>query len=153
MTLDQEISTVKKIPFFKTLPDARLKLIAFTSEKITFEEGETIFEQGEQGHDAYIILDGEADVFISNKNIQEKVATIGKNQIIGEISVICDVPRTATIIAKSKLQTLQISRDFFHEMIREFPEVSFEITKELALRLAKTMAQYHDLLITQTKTE
>jgi CRP-like cAMP-binding protein len=69
------------------------------------------------------------------------VATFKQNDIVGEIAILCDVPRTATVKAKVELEVLKISKDLFFRMVGEFPQMAVEIMRELALRLDRTTDQ------------
>jgi CRP-like cAMP-binding protein len=69
------------------------------------------------------------------------VATVGQNAIIGEIAILCEVPRTATVRAASRLETLKIEKEHFLRLIREFPDMSVEIMRELGQRLTRTTAE------------
>ncbi len=66
------------------------------------------------------------------------VATLGKNAFVGEIAILCDVPRTATITATSKLTTICISKELFFQLVGQFPQMAIEIMRELAHRLDVT---------------
>ena len=68
------------------------------------------------------------------------VAKVGKNDFVGEIAILIDVPRTATIRAETELTTLAITKDLFFRMISEFPDMAVEIMRELAHRLEATTA-------------
>jgi CRP/FNR family transcriptional regulator, cyclic AMP receptor protein len=67
-----------------------------------------------------------------------KVARLGKNDIIGEIAILCDVPRTATVIAATDLATLRVSKDGFFHLVHQFPQIGVEVMHELASRLHHT---------------
>ncbi|MFN9941623.1 MAG: cyclic nucleotide-binding domain-containing protein [bacterium] len=69
------------------------------------------------------------------------VATIGRHAIIGEIAILCDVPRTATVTAKADLHALRIDKETFFRLVNEFPQMAVEIMRELAQRLEKTNQQ------------
>ena len=69
------------------------------------------------------------------------MATFTKNDITGEIAILCDVPRTATVTATSELTTLKITRDLFFRMLMDFPEMGIEIMRVLAHRLELTTAR------------
>jgi CRP-like cAMP-binding protein len=60
---------------------------------------------------------------------------------VGEIAVLCDVPRTATVVAAGPLVTLKISKDHFLRMMGEFPQMAIEVLRELAKRLEHTTQQ------------
>jgi CRP-like cAMP-binding protein len=61
-----------------------------------------------------------------------------KNDFVGEIAILCDVPRTATIKAREPLSTLKISKDTFYRMVGEFPTMAIEMMRELAHRVVDT---------------
>jgi len=138
MTLQKDVEVLRNIPLFKKIELAKLKLLAFTSEHQEFLPGEVLFHEGDVGDAAYIVLDGDADVMVETPRGQIKVATLGKNDIIGEIAILCDVPRTATIVAATGLVTLRISKDGFFNLVTQFPQVGVEIMQELASRLNHT---------------
>ena len=93
---------------------------------------------------AYIIIDGNAEVLIDSPGGELAVAKIGKNELVGEIAILCDVPRTATLRADDQVTTLAISKDLFFQMVREYPDMGIEIMRELAQRLEQTNAQLRD---------
>jgi CRP/FNR family transcriptional regulator, cyclic AMP receptor protein len=141
MSIKEEVEVLKTIPLFAKLEPAKLKLLAFTSQRLTFDPGQPLFSQGDPGDAAYIVIDGEAEVSINTAQGPVKVATVGRHAIIGEVAILCDVPRTATVTAKSPLTTLRIDKDLFFRLINEFPLMAVEIMRELARRLEKTNEQ------------
>ncbi len=141
MSLNEEVDLLRQIPLFSSIEPSKLKLLAFTSERVTYGPGQTLFQQGDMGDAAYIIMDGDAAVLIDTPDGPLTVATMGRNAIIGEIAILCDVPRTATVRADSTLVTLRISKDLFFRLVNEFPQMAVEIMRELARRLEKTTAQ------------
>ena len=96
------------------------------------------------GDVAYIILDGEADVLVDTPNGQISVAKLGKNDLVGEMAILIDIPRTATVKAIDRVATLAISKDLFFRMVTEFPQMGVEIMRELAHRLENTTAQLRE---------
>ena len=107
--LQQDVDLLRNVPLFRNLDAAKLKLLAFTSERLTYSAGDNLFLQGDSGDSAYVIVEGEADIIIDTPGGPITVATVKQNDWVGEIAILCDVPRTATITAKSKLTTLPIS--------------------------------------------
>ena len=146
MSMKEEVEVLRNIPLFAKLEPAKLKLLAFTSERLTYEPGQVFFQEGDPGDAAFIIIDGEAEVLIATPNGPVKVASLGRNSIVGEIAVLCDVPRTATVQAKGKTVTLKINRETFFRLITEFPQMSVEIMRELGRRIEKTNEQLRDAL-------
>jgi len=145
MGLEEEVAILKKIPLFARIDPTKLKLMAFASERMLFKPGQSVCKQGETGDSAYIIIEGEADILISSDGGQIKVASVGRNDIIGEIAILLDVPRTATVQATTNLSTLKITKDLFFRMVTDFPEMAVEIMRVLAHRLDATNAQLRNL--------
>lgn len=138
MSLNEEVDLLRKIPLFAKIDPSKLKLLAFTSERLTFDAGQELFHQGDVGDTAYIIIDGEADVLVDTPTGELAVAKLKQNDLVGEIAILINIPRTATVRADSELTTLAISKDQFFNMIREFPDMAIEIMRELAERLEQT---------------
>ncbi len=144
MTLQQDVEVLRKIPLFAKIEPARLKLLAFTSEHVEYRPGEAICRQGDPGDAAYIVLDGAADVVVDSESGPVKVATISRNDIVGEIAILCDVPRSATVVATAPLVALRISKDGFFNLVTQFPQVGVEVMHELASRLLQTTQRLAD---------
>lgn len=144
MGLNEEVELLRNIPMFSKIDPSKLKLLAFASERVIFGQGQELFHQGDSGDTAYIIIDGNAEVLIDSLGGELAVAKIGKNELVGEIAILCDVPRTATLRADDQVTTLAISKDLFFQMVREYPDMGIEIMRELAQRLEQTNAQLRD---------
>jgi CRP/FNR family transcriptional regulator, cyclic AMP receptor protein len=138
MSLTKDVAVLRKVPLFAKVEPAKLKLLAFTSERLAYLSGDELFHQGDYGDAAYIILEGEADVLVDTAGGAVNVATLGKNQIIGEIAILCDVPRTATVVAHGDLETLRVSKEGFLQLVSQFPQVGIEVMNELASKLSRT---------------
>jgi CRP-like cAMP-binding protein len=139
MGLEQEVDTLRRIPLFQNIEPSKLKLMAFASERVTFPSGSALFEQGEEGDAAYILLDGTADVRVRADGGEAiTVARVGANDIVGEIAILCDVPRTASVVATSELTTLKITKELFFRMVHDFPQIGVEVMRVLAHRLETT---------------
>lgn len=138
MGLQDEVELLKRIPLFSGMEDSKLKLLAFTSERLTFADGETLCEEGEIGTHAFIIVSGEAEVVVATPDGPQRVAQVTSNDFVGEIAILCDTPRTATVRAIGEVVTLAISKDLFLRLIQEFPHMAVEIMRVLASRLERT---------------
>jgi len=103
-----------------------------------------LIEQGDAGDAAYIIIGGKADVVVDTPGGPLVVATLDENEIVGEIAILCDVPRTATVKAKTEVTTLRITKDLFFSLVVEFPQISVEIMRELAHRLEVTTVRLRE---------
>jgi CRP-like cAMP-binding protein len=138
MSLTKDLEVLRKIPLFAKVDPAKLKLLAFTSERLAYLSDDELFHQGDYGDSAYIILEGEADILVDTPEGTVKVTSLGKNDIVGEIAILCDVPRTATVVAHSDLQTLRVTKDGFFHLVTQFPQVGIEVMSALASKLHHT---------------
>lgn len=140
MSINEEVELLRRIPLFAKIEPAKLKLLAFTSQRITYKPGDTVFHQGDPGDAAYVIFGGEADVLVETPSGPLAVARLKQNDFVGEIAILCDVPRTATVKAVSELVTLRITKDLFFRLVTDFPQIAIEIMRVLAQRLERTTA-------------
>jgi CRP/FNR family cyclic AMP-dependent transcriptional regulator len=135
MSIKEEVDLLRRIPLFANVEASKLKLLAFTSERIAFEAGHVLFNQGDLGDAAYIVIEGEAEVLVNGPAGPIQVAVLGRNAIVGEIAILCDVPRTATIKARQRLICLRISKELFLRLLNEFPQIAIAVVRELAHRI------------------
>jgi CRP-like cAMP-binding protein len=144
VSLNEDVDLLRNIPLFSKIEPSKLKLLAFASERVMFEAGQELFHQGDHADAAYIIIKGKADVAVDTAGGEMLVARLEKNDIVGEIGILCDVPRTATVRAVDPVTTLAISRDLFFKMISDYPQMAIEVMRELAHRLENTTAQLRE---------
>lgn len=141
MSIEEEVEILRNIPMFRKIDPTKLKLMAFASERLMFKPDQVLFRQGELGDAAFIIVEGTAEVLIDTPDGPVAVARLKRNDIIGEIAILCDVPRTATVQAVDQLTALKITKELFFRMVSDFPDMSIEIMRSLAHRLEQTTAQ------------
>lgn len=138
MLLNDEVKMLKQVPLFAGVSSAKLKLLAFTSERVSYRTGDVLCRQGDMGDAAFVLLSGHADVIVDGPTGQIKVADLEENAIVGEIAILCDVARTATVRAASPVEALRISKDNFFKLMSDFPEMTIEVVRVLADRLSVT---------------
>src|SRR5437667_9406358 len=141
MSLKQEFEFLRRVPFFAEIEPAKLKLLAFMSERVGFDDGKFLCRQGDQADAAYLIIEGEADILLEGAGGPVIVATLGANDVVGEMAILGDVPRNATVRSKDRVIALRISKEPFMRMVREFPTMAVSIMQELAHRLDLTNHQ------------
>lgn len=111
-----------------------------------FEPGGIVIEQGTKGTSAFVILSGTAEVIKKWGDREVVIAILGEGQVFGEMGLIEDRPRSATIRASTELKVRIIDRDHFNELLRTKPSVLIPILKSLFERLR----QASDLLADRT---
>ncbi|MBI1207785.1 MAG: cyclic nucleotide-binding domain-containing protein [Azospirillum sp.] len=138
---------------FADIEPAKLKLLAFTSEQVVFQAGETLFRQSEPGDAAYLIIEGAVEIIADTPAGSFILNRIERNEVVGETAILCNSPRTATVRAATPLTTLRISRDQFFELINEFPTMAVAIMQVLAQRLVHTTDMLRQATIKLPKSE
>ena len=139
MDVSHEAEMLQNVPLFSGLSASERKLLAFTSQLQCFAPGEILMRQGEPADCAYVILEGEAEVLASTSNGEFVVATIGRNAMPGEIGVLTDAPRTATVRAKGPLRALRISPEVFLRLASGKPERALIVMRRLAALVANDL--------------
>jgi CRP-like cAMP-binding protein len=141
MSLEQEVELIRQFPIFSKIQPAMQKLLCFSAERLTYDAGQVIFNAGDSADAAYVVIDGTVEISVPTPNGPIVINTMTKNEILGEIAIVGDVPRTATAKAVSKLETLKISKELFVKIVRENPDAAIELIRILAARLASTTSQ------------
>ena len=139
MNIHENAEQLKKIPLLSGSDKAQLKLLAFTSEAIDFNPGEYLFKLGDHSDSVYVILKGEVDIVRDDDphNIV-LLATVGKNNVLGEMGVFQNLPRNASTVAKNHVQTLKIPTNRFLKLVTENPDAALEVMRQLSKKIAST---------------
>lgn len=145
MSLQQETDMLRSIPMFSTIDPARLKLLSFTSERVSYMAGEEFIREGEIGDSAFVIMSGTCDVVIETAAGPTTIGSVGANQLIGEVALLHNGRRTATIRAQTPVSCLMLSKDVFFHLLREFPDFSIAVMRDLSTRLERATMQIRDL--------
>jgi CRP-like cAMP-binding protein len=132
----KDAEQLRAISLFAQLDDSRLKLLAFASEEVSFDDGDIVFEMNAVSDSAYVVMSGELQVFANLEADGEPLAVLGKNDVVGEMGVIRNQPRSATLKAHGPVRCLRILTDDFLDLLRDNPEVSLGVLRQMADRLA-----------------
>jgi CRP-like cAMP-binding protein len=103
--------------------------------------GEEFIKQGEIGDSAFVIMSGTCEVVIETAAGPLTVGTVGANQLVGEVALLHNGRRTATIRAETPVSCLLLSKDVFFHLLREFPDFSLAVMRDLAGRLERSTLQ------------
>jgi CRP/FNR family transcriptional regulator, cyclic AMP receptor protein len=136
----QEAEMLRNVPLFGGLSPAQLKLLAFTGSVLRFQPGEILMKRGDRADSAFVILEGTVDVVGETKNGEFVIATQGRNAVVGEMGVISDAPRSATVRARDAVRALRISGDVFLRLACESPQRALYVMRQLSARLAQDNA-------------
>ncbi len=100
-----------------------------------FNEDEMVCTQASGGNEMYIILSGRVKVYITINNEKIEVGDFKEDEFFGEMSLLLDEPRSATVIAVEKTEVLGVDRDGFLKKVQEEPEFAWTALKTMAARL------------------
>lgn len=136
--LKEDVEILREVPIFASVELSKLKLLAFASQRLSFDPGQVLCHEGDRGDTAYVIIEGTADVFVSAGDTEVKVASVGRNDFVGDMAILCDMPRTATVRAATRCETLVIGKTQLMGLLRSFPDMSIAMMRVLAGRLERT---------------
>jgi CRP/FNR family cyclic AMP-dependent transcriptional regulator len=125
-----------QVPMFSALTRKELKQVARLVDEITRPSGTVLAEEGESGHEFFLVLDGKADVLKGRK----KVASLGPGTFFGEISLIDRGPRTATVRAASDITLLLVGVREFSGLLDKVPNIARKLLVHLCTRLRECEA-------------
>ena len=130
---------------FSKLERSKLKLLAFTSECLTFEDGEVLFRAHEPADCAFVLMSGEVEILAETASGQFLVGTLGENALLGELAIFNRASRTATLRARGSARVLRIAEDVFIKLVSENPEVALDVMRQLSDKLTRAHRQFEQL--------
>ncbi len=145
MDLAEETDLLRKIPLFAKMETSKLKLLAFASEIVSFDTGDTVFQSGESADYAYVIMNGSVDIITETDSGPVIVGTLTQNQLIGELGLLNNAPRNATLVANDSLKAMKITGEMFFRILRENSEVALDVIRMLSDKLSSTHAKLDTL--------
>jgi len=144
----ENINLLKSVNLFSRLNDKHLKIIASILKERKFAAGDAIVKQGEEGIGLFIIKSGKVKVtkkLASGKEID--IAIHGSGDFIGEISLLDNKPRTATVVAMEDIETLAMTHWDFMAVLKDTPEICLDIIPVIVERFRETNEQLLELRV------
>ncbi|MDT8344520.1 MAG: cyclic nucleotide-binding domain-containing protein [Thermohalobaculum sp.] len=141
MSLNAAVTALRDAAPFRRIDERRLKIVAMMGETLRYSPGERLFERGDPGDAAFVVISGAVDVLLGSNGSETVVATLGTGEIFGEIAALCDQTRTTAIAANGALTVLRLDKSVLKSLIQEFPDLAFEFLRVIATRLEATNAQ------------
>ena len=142
MDIYDEARQLSNVPLFSKLDASKLKLIAFTSEQLELSDGEFLFHLNDPSDSTYLILEGMVQIVVENEDDSvDVIVELGINQMVGEMGVIANAPRSASIRASGEVKVLRIEADTFMNLLSENPSMSLHVMRELTDKLHKSHLQ------------
>ncbi|PZO01801.1 MAG: hypothetical protein DCF30_06520 [Hyphomicrobiales bacterium] len=135
MTLEADIACLGRLPLFRSLPPPRLKLVALMGEKLRFEAGAQIVEEGEKPAGVYVVLQGEVEIGHKRPNEEGTRLQLNSGSLIGDVPLLSGHSYVGAVTAKSAVSALLLPKDLFFELLETIPDFSLALSRDLASRL------------------
>jgi HEAT repeat protein len=136
----ERVLFLRKVPLFTELVPQDLKRIAAACGEQTYVDGEVIEGQGETGDELHIVVEGEVRVLREQPDlaVETEVARRGAGDIVGEMALITQEPRMASVLASGDVRTLRLGRKEFEGVLRERPDTAIAVIRVLSQRLLES---------------
>ena len=137
-TLGQKCQILGKVPLFESLAEADLEAIASVAITRSIGAREELFHKGDEGSQIYVVASGQLKVITTSSEGDDLMfCIVDPGEVVGEVGLLADRPRTATVAAIKQSDLIVINRRDFAALLRTRPEVAFELLTVLARRLAR----------------
>ncbi len=133
---DERIEALWGLDVFSGCSHRQLERIASLADEARLPEGTELMHEGHTGRECFVLLDGEADVRIKGK----RIARLAPGDIVGEMALLENEPRSATVIAKTAVRALVLTPKAFNAMLDCAPGVARRVMRTLAHRLREVQA-------------
>ncbi len=131
---DTKVQALKRAPLFEGLSRKELTQLARASEDLEVEPGKVLCKEGEVGREFFVIVEGELKVTRRGRRIRKMTS----GEFLGEIALLEDMPRTATVTAETPVRLFVLTGRDFRHLLAEHPGVEGKVLRALARRLAET---------------
>jgi CRP-like cAMP-binding protein len=129
---DAKVDALRKAPLFEGLSKKALEELARLADDLEVPEGKVLTRQGDTGREFFVLMDGEVEVERDGQSLGRR----GAGDFIGEIALIEDIPRTATVTAATSGRLFVLTGQSFRSVVEAQPEVENKVLRTLARRLA-----------------
>lgn len=142
------VDIFRTIPLFTNLDSSDLEQIAAASVIRSFERKSIIITEGDSSSSLYVILSGEVKVYVSDEDGKTNIVNrLHPGDYFGELSLIDDEPRSASVEAVSKCRMSILSRQYFVDYLEKHPRVAISLLKEIGQRLRNTTSHAKNLAL------
>jgi CRP-like cAMP-binding protein len=127
-----KVELIKRAPLFAHCSKKELAEVASIADELDLPEGRQLIREGQRGREFFVLLEGEAEVTQNGK----RIATMRGGDFFGEIALISDAPRTATVTSTTPVRVLVVTDRAFRSLLDHVPAIQLKVLKALAERLA-----------------
>ena len=137
-TIEDVMHILLDTPLLEGVSSNTAKILAYAGDQQRYSAGEILLRQGDHGADCFFILEGLVDVSVGDGSERKVVAELGPGEVIGETALLLDMPRSATVTARTDILILRLSRNLFTDLLRRDENFGIAIMRTLARRLVET---------------
>ena len=127
-----KVELIRKAPLFSNCSKRELAEIASLADELDFPEGKTLIKEGERGREFFVLIEGTVDV----RQKGRKLILRGEADCFGEMALILDAPRMATVTTTSPVRALVLTDRAFRSLVERSPNIQLKVLRTLAERLA-----------------
>lgn len=135
MTLEADMSCLRQLPLFRTLPAPRLKLVALMGEKLHFDAGAVIIEEGEKPDGVFVVLNGDLEISHESAGGHGARLRLHSGSLVGDVPLLAGQSYVGAVTAKTAVTALRLPKDLFFELLETIPDFSLAVSRDLATRL------------------
>src|SRR5215510_10277470 len=134
-----DAALLKQVPFFQLLDDEERNFLAGELDVVRFKEGDMVFTYGDPGDALYVMRSGEVEVFFKDDTGERIVLeTAREGDFFGELSLLDNGPRTASVIVTKGVEALRVDRNDLDHLLRLHPEAALELLTAMGKRMRVT---------------
>jgi signal transduction histidine kinase len=137
------LQDLRKSPLFEGLSDQELQQLVDNAKPVSLRTGETLMKQGEPGHSAYVVLNGGFEIQKQSGPSVIKIDVRKPGEIIGEMALLSNAPRSATVVALCDSEALCISQDVFENLLSTSPSATMAVLHWVIARLGQNESLLH----------
>ncbi len=128
---NQKVELLKRTPLFSGCSKAELGALATMADELDLREGTVLTKEGGRGREFFVLIEGTVAVTRNGKTIGE----LGAGDWLGEISLLTQTPRTATVTATAPLRVLVITDRAFRRVVEAMPSIALKVLEKVGERL------------------
>lgn len=128
---DTKVEALKRSPLFHDLSRKELEALAKVTEDMEIAAGTVLTRQGDTGREFFVVLDGEVEITRDDRPVEQR----GGGDFFGELALVADVPRTATLTAKTPLRAFVLTGQSFRHLLETSPDIELKVLRSMVKRL------------------
>ena len=136
--MSEHFPFLKDVYFFQDLTDEEIRAISELCVERSYADGAVIFREGDGADRFFIVLEGEVEILKGDEETGELLAVRGEGHLFGEMALVDDLPRSATVRSRGKTRLLSMERGDFHRLIHQNSSVAISVLKSISLMVRRS---------------